>query len=284
MEIDYTERLGGSDAVGESPCFKMAILAEDLERAERWCRKLNTVLQARARCCDDVPPLEIAARTLDQGLPDAKHHHWVHLLDDPGLSQELVRSLKTQADCITVHQLAGSGRAIPEIQSLAWSGDDEAIDFLARMLSGVMQMSGVMHNLDWADYLEVFSAGGHCQVRTAQHEDLESAVAQLLENPEVLCNSGNSALLLMDDRTPPSLHQYAEHANQLEMAFGHDRFIKAHLDWQPDSRWSQAWLVIGHRAESRAKVNRLPAESCPIEEIEVPEFVKALAKQLERKV
>ena len=33
MEIDYTERLGGSDAVGESPCFKMAILAEDLERA-----------------------------------------------------------------------------------------------------------------------------------------------------------------------------------------------------------------------------------------------------------
>ncbi len=278
MEIDYTERLSGSDAMGESLCFKMAILAEGFERAERWRRQLNTVLEARARCCDDVPPLEIAVRTFDQGLPDTKHYHWVHLLDDPGLSSERVRSLKTQADCITVHQLTGSGRAIPEIQSLAWSSEAEAIDFLARMLSGVMQMSGVMHNLDWADYQEAFSSGGHGLVRTARHEDLESAVTQLLENPEALCNSGNSALLLMDDRTPPSLHQYAEHVNQLEMAFGHDKFIKAHLDWQPDIGWSRAWLVIGRRPEPNRQGGQYSVEKSLTDEADLPAFIKDLAK------
>lgn len=264
----------------ESPSFKMAILAEDLEHAERWRRQLHTALQARARCCDDEPSLEIAARTPDQGLPEAKNYHWVHLLDDPAPYPERVCSLKTQADCITVHKLGGSGSEIPGIQTLTWSSDDEAIDFLARMLSGVMQMSTVMHNLDWADYLEAFSSGGHCVVRLMQHEDLESAVDQLLENPEALCNKGNSALLLMDDRGQPSLPQYAELIDRLEMAFGRDTFIKAHLDWQPDSQWSQVWLLMGNRALS-PQSSHLLAEPTSISEIELPDSLKALVNKPE---
>ncbi|WP_455231658.1 hypothetical protein [Geopseudomonas aromaticivorans] len=278
MEVDSSMKQCDSGTMTEYPIFRMAILAEDLQRAERWCRQLHSALQVRARCCDEVPPLEIAARTPGQGLPEEKHYHWVQLLDDQGLYPERLRSLKARADCITAHQLTGSGRAIPEVQSLAWHSEDEAIDFVARMLSGVMQMSGVMHNLDWADYLEAFSSGGHCLVRTSRNEDIESAITQLLESPEELCSGGNSALLLLDDHSPPSLHQFADHISRLEMAFGQEAFIKAHLDWQPERRCSQAWLVIGHRAEPSAQDSYFPVEPTPISEIDLPDFVTKLAK------
>lgn len=58
MEVDNTMRPSDSGAMMESPVFKMAIRAVDLECTERWRRQRHAVFQARARWCDDVPALE----------------------------------------------------------------------------------------------------------------------------------------------------------------------------------------------------------------------------------